>query len=520
VLGALPVHAQSTTTLQPDATVLPRRTLSVRGLVGFTRFDALLGDGGKRNLAESLVTDSLGAAQLPELGVTESAVRTLLGNSGFSVKAGNVVAKADSRIATAPLILEYGLTNRLTIGVVVPFVKTRSTVFAQLNPRAWSANVGANPQGWVVNQSLVSSLRAAAASLESQLSACQADPSGAGCGTLLAQQSSAEALIASTTPFATALATLYGTSETSPGATFVPIAGTAAQLQINERLAALRASYASFSTPVVDGVPSAATAQAARTEMQALLSARGYDSLGSRERTSLGDVSIGATYQLFNTFGDSVRAALPGILYRASLNATARIGTGQPWQRNKLFDNSTGYGQPGMILGVAGDVRLTQRVFLTGVGSYTKQFGTIDVTRLPNAQNAAFPLTPPIPGTFSAGDELALTLIPRYRLGGFLSIDGIYSIKHIGADDYAPTLTGAVLDPNPAAGVPTTPYGNAAVTGQIVGIGFSYSSSLNERWPGRLPYEASFRHTETIAASGGPLAKTSLDQIQLRVFVK
>ena len=79
-------------------------------------------------------------------------------------------------------------------------------------------------------------------------------------------------------------------------------------------------------------------------------------------------------------------------LYRVALNARRRIGTGEPYSRNKIFDNSTGYGQPGAILGAATDVRFTPRVFLTAIGSYTMQFGTRDVARIANAGNSILPL--------------------------------------------------------------------------------------------------------------------------------
>ena len=41
-----------------------------------------------------------------------------------------MLAPANSRIVTAPLIVEYGLTSRLTLGVVVPLVETRTTLVA------------------------------------------------------------------------------------------------------------------------------------------------------------------------------------------------------------------------------------------------------------------------------------------------------------------------------------------------------------------------------------------------------
>jgi hypothetical protein len=514
--------AQATTSLQIDGTVLLRHELGIRGLVGFGRYDTQLGDGGTRSMAASFTSDSLNGAQIKQLTFSETQIRTLTGNSAFAIKAGQLTAAANSRVLTVPLILEYGLTSKLTIGVVVPLVETRTTMQAQLNPTTALANVGANPvsaAAWATNNQIVTTLRGAASTLQSQLTACQANPSGSGCATLLAQQSNVTSLIAATTPFATALENLYGTGEAKPGVFFLPVTGTAAQSQIEDRLASLRAQYAQFSQTIAPGNPTGAPAQGANIELNALLLTAGYDSLASRDRSSIGDISIGATYQLVNTF-DSTRAKLPGRLYRVALNATARIGTGEPYSRNKLFDNSTGYGQPGATLGAAADVRFTRRVFLTTIGSYTMQFGTIDVARIANAGNAMLPLTFPLSGTYSAGNEASLTIIPRYRLGGLFSVDGIYSLKHIAADKYTYSLAGYDPPSDDLLGLPLTPPGAASATGQILGFGFTYSSSLNERNPGRLPYEASFRHTETIAATGGPIAKMFVDQLQLRIFIR
>lgn len=522
LVAARRTAAQSATSLQIDATVLPRHTIGVRGLTSFARYDALLGDGGTRNIAASFSTDSLGANGFSQLSGTEAAIRILTGNDAFTVKAGQIVAAANSRVLTAPLMLEYGLTSKLTFGVVVPLVETRTTLNVQFNKQVALANVAANPgsaTSWSTNAALVNSLRTAAANLQQQLTACQANAAGAGCANLLAQQGAVTALIASTGPFAGALEGVYGTSATSPGTFFVPVNGTAAQNLINARLDALRTQYQQFSQTISPGNPGAAPAQSARNDLQSLLAFAGYDTLASIDRSSIGDISIGATYQLANTFTDSARANLPGLLYRVSVNATGRIGTGEPYSRNKLFDNATGYGQPGAILGAAADLRFTPRVYLSAIGSYMKQFGTRDVARAANAGNAILPLTlGASPATFSAGDEIALTLVPRYRIGGLFSIDGVYSLKHVAADTYNVTT---VVTPSaqPTVGA-IAPFGAAAATGHVVGFGFTYSSSLTDRGPGRLPYEASFRHTETIAASGGPIDKTFTDQIQLRIFVR
>lgn len=517
--------AQSTTSLQTDATVLGRHSFDVRVLTSFTRFDALVGQGGTRNIAASFTADTVDDRQITQLSFTRSAIQTLTGNAAFRVNAGTMVASADSRVVTAPLMVEYGVTKRLTVGIVIPLVETRSTVGAQLNPTLGTANVGVNPgaANWTTNAALVTSMRSAATALQARLAQCKTTPSGTNCSTILSEQTAVQALIDATPPFTSSLEGLYGTSASQPGVFFVPLDNSQAQTAINAAINARAAAFTRYGGTVTAGQLLGASGPAARLGMQAILALSGYDTLQSPDRSSIGDISIGATYQLANTFGDSARLAAGDLLYRMSVNATYRIGTGEPAQRNTLFDNATGYGQPGVIVGGAIDTRITRRFFLSALGSFTKQLASVDVSRAANRENAVFPLTAQNPTTYSAGDVVELTIAPRYRMAGLFSIDGYYALTRIGADSYGvvPAECGVASTPPlacPAAGGPDA--GATAATTQQIGIGVSYSASLNDRGPGRIPYEASYRHTELISASGGPVPKTFQDRIQLRVFFR
>jgi hypothetical protein len=128
------------------------------------------------------------------------------------------------------------------------------------------------------------------------------------------------------------------------------------------------------------------------------------------------------------------------------------------------------------------------------------------------------PLTTQFTGDYTAGDVLMVSVLPRYRLAGRFYATGSYSMRHVGADSYT-FLIPPGLDPNLRFGVPTGTPGYAAATTQAVGFGFTYSS-FADRAPGRLPFEASWRHEEVLSGSGGPTPKTSLDQLQLRVFFR
>jgi hypothetical protein len=518
--------AQIATGPLQDATVLPSRAFMIGGSSAWTRFDELLGDGGKRNLAAGLSATTLGSSQLPTLAVPEADIRSAAQLPSFQLNAGQITAVANSRIVTAPIILQYGLTSKLTLGVVVPLVETRTTLIAGLNQKLGAANVGVNPAlngsgaALAQNAALVASLRAAADTLQQRITLCQSTPSNPICGSINGQQSTALSLISSTTAFAAAIEKLYGTSaSTNPGDTFVPLATDPAGVAVGSRISSLAEQYKAFlNANAVIGSVAGAQGPAARDQLQAILAGFAHDSIQSNDRSGIGDISVGATYQLANTFGDTSFAGRDGRRYRLALNGTFRIGTGEPANRNRFFDNGTGYGQHGVTGAVAADIQLNRRIVASLAGSYTHQLGTVDVNRVPNVANAAFPLGGPTAGTYSAGDVMTLAFVPRYRLSGYFSINGQYSLVRSGADTY--TLAAAAASDTITRLAPVAPYGAASGMAQQLGFGFSYSTVVGpDRGPGRLPFEVSFSHLETIAGSGGPIVKTFRDQLQLRIFI-
>lgn len=525
VAGARRSGAQATTSLLPDATVLPSRAIGFRVLSSWTRADELLGNGGLRNLAWSLNTDSLLVSRVPSLAPAQAAIAGAAGLPNFRLTAGQLLAVADSRVVTAPLIIQYGLTSKLTLGVVVPLVETRTTLVAQLNPTLGRANVGPNPalvnaSALAGNNALVQSFRSAATTLQQRLTQCQASPGDSGCATLLAQPSVVQAAIQSARGLATELETLYGTdADTHPGQAFVPIATDSIQARINTQIATLHTQFTTLlNSDVINGQVTGAGGPAARAQLQALLASLGRDSLQSPDRTSIGDISVGATYQVVNTFGDTTPNR--GTRYRLAVNGTFRIATGQPANSNRFFDNGTGDGQSGVEVSGAGDIQLAGRLSASATASYTAQLGSVDVARIPFAANGVLPLDLPIAGTYSAGNVLALSIAPRYRVAGYFSLNGQYSMIRTGADQYSGTPYIPTGDPALQNSVPPPPPGLAAATAQQVGFGFSYSTIVGPaRGPGALPFEVAFSHLETMAGSGGPVRKTFRDQIELRVFL-
>src|SRR5207302_972232 len=135
-----------------DAAVIPTGAFRVRLLTQWTRYDEQFGvPGTAANVAipfaHGLNVDSLGVSQIPRLAATQSQIRSASGLPQFVLDLGKLTTAADTRIVSSPLLVEYGLTRRLMLGVLVPLVQTRTSVVAQLNQRKDSLayNVGVNP---------------------------------------------------------------------------------------------------------------------------------------------------------------------------------------------------------------------------------------------------------------------------------------------------------------------------------------------------------------------------------------
>ncbi|HEY4215650.1 MAG TPA: hypothetical protein VGM67_00855 [Gemmatimonadaceae bacterium] len=478
--------------------------------MSFARNDALLGNGGDRNVGALLTADSLGSAQIPAFAPMENAIRDASGTSAFRLNAGQLSTAANSRVVTAPLILEYGLTSRMTIGVVVPVVETRTSLATGLNYKPGAANVGVNGSAVIAaNAALIQSMTAAAAALQTQLATCQTSPST--CGLTSAQQSAAQSLIQNTTTLSNALGALYGTG-TTEGRALIPLDSSAIQSVIGARVQSIRDQYNSLlGADPITGTLTGAHGPAANAQLQGLLTALGHDTLQSIDRSSIGDITVGATYQFLNTYSDTTVGAAASTArhsLRVAGNVAYRFGTGEPANRNRFFDLGTGYGQPGITGGLAADAQLVGNLSASLVGSYTAQFGSVAVSRIPNLGNYAFPLDLPVAGTYTAGNVVSFSAIPRYRFSGNFGLTGRYTYLHVGGDQYSA--------PSAIVGA-----GNAAATAQQLGLGLTYGTIMSlSRGPGRIPFEVSYNHLETISGSGGPTPKTFVDQIELRVYFR
>ena len=493
-----------------DARTLPKGVVLFRALNAWTRVDGVYdatADSLHRlhPLGNAFAFESLGVRQFPALAAAQTALRTLTGNPNLSLNLGQTFATADTRYVTTPFSLAYGLTNRLTIGAMVPLVQTQATVFVELNPKrlggATGANVGPNPAqlgnatAQAKNAQVIASLDAAASALNGYLTNCAQSGS---CPA--ADVTTANALLAQTAADKAAIQALYGTSR------FAPLGN--AQVQVAAKLGELAAAINTLlSSNFAFGEPTKANAPAALFQLQQLatdIPSPAYDSLGSPGDISVGDIEISALYKLVDGFSDTTG----GVRLRGTIRGAVRLGTGRPPSGTVPFEVGTGTGQTSADGGAIFDVMLG-RHFMTTLGAqYTAYFTSATVARMPNSDYALFPMDTPVSGTWREGNAIQVDAMPRFLITDYFTIHGAYTMRHQAASNYT------------SPDVSEPPLFQAS-TEQRVGLGFGYSTVARyARSVATVPFEVFYTHLETIAATGGLTPKYRRDQIEFRIYYR
>jgi hypothetical protein len=519
--GASSVAAQMVSPTMSDATIVTRGATRLRSGVDWTRIDAVYGPNGSGILPlGSALSGELTSANLPLLLTGETAARTLANDGAITFNAGRLSTSANSRTVSVPISIEYGLTSRISLGILVPIVQSRSVVTSQLNGRADSiANVGTNPAffhgstaAYGANAAVVNALTAARDQLDQRVADCTTNPAASGCSTVIARQAEANALLQQSTDFAFAASTLYGVSDDDPGAPFVPLTGSALQAAIDARLASLRADFTSFGINGGSGAFAAAQAQAANAQLGEIVNDVDFgielDSIGSTEQTTVGDIELSVSARLFNSLG-----ATRGFRGRAAAMGILRLGTGHPARANRPFDVPTGDGQMDLEARGALDMFLGKRLLTTIAGTLTIQTGSVETTRLPYAPGSVLALDFPVSGSIKPGNMASVRINPRYLITPALMV-GVLGVGSFRAADEV-TVTGFAPD--------DILFGNRSSYSQIAG-GFtlSYSNIASAEGIGGpgFPAEIVYSHLETLTASAAGAAKTFRDAIEVRYYFR
>ena len=481
-LAAHPLQAQAGIGHLEDATVVPRGLFRLRAATVWTRFDERYTAGGREALGAPYTSNALGRAQLPAFNTIDS-LASLATGQPLTLSLGQSRLDARGRREIVPLGLEYGLTRRITVGVMVPMVRSRVAV--QLRLDSTGATVGPNLHRTMssaasTNALLQTQFAGAATQLQGRLSSCQGSPGSAGCPELLARQAEAQALIAASQGFASAVGALYGTA-TSEGMAFVPRSDSPVQADIAFRVGDFNSRYRDLlgsGSDVLTAVPVGAGGPAGLAELQEYLNRDlDGDSIATEERTGIGDIELGVKVLLLDRRADSTRR----LAMRATAGAIVRLATGSRQSPSPVTDLRLGEGINMVESRVAFDLQ-ARRLGLLAVGDLALGIREEEM------------LTLDALGPRAAVDRdtrwLGIHLAPRVHVSEPFAIHGAWTLR----------------------------TANVSGSSSLVGGGVSYSTM--QRFlaaGGPLPLEMRFTHLESLDGPAGS-PKFARDQIELRIY--
>ena len=534
-------RAQATSGVGADAVPVPAHGSRIRIGGLWSNYDSRFatstdGSTKKGGLYAGFARDNLGVTDLPKLTPAETNIRLLSGlGTGFQLSLGKLEARGDVSKSTTPLQIEYGITNRLSVSVLVPYVETTSNNRFTLNRGGAGATVGQNParltatnSSRTTNNAVAAQIEASRTLLAAEIARCGAvSETGGGCAAIRATPAAAQSLLSQAASFKTLMSALYGTS-TVAGSPVVPVAASPAQKAIETQLLALRASFVNFSSNGLDSTskPIGATviygSGGLTTIVRDTAFGLAYDTLMNGGRAGIGDVEVSATLLLLNTLGGSQsnRLNVSKRALRTSVTGGWRFGTATGGRSGNPFDLPTGDGANALLLRSTTDLIWNRRVWVSGTVRYARPLTDNVVTRFPGTSDSSFFR----PSRVSAAERTlgAVTefeIAPRLGIGRSFGVSMAYAIDHQSSSTIAPSLD-PLFDPLPGAVVPAA-YSTLAATAQTLQFGASYST-LNAfmRGKSRWPLEIIYSHGLTLAGSGGVVPANIFDRIELRIYTR
>lgn len=533
--GAASLTAQQLRGPGEDALTTPGGTLHW----GVDAFWSLASDqygprGTLQPLGAGLTADSLTATQLPALTPLQTAIRSLVGSNSVNVSLGETSVSQNNRVQTAALAIEYGLTRRIQVGVTVPLVKTRRSVFLNANPGGGQGNIGVNPANPRSATSIADIYNTDTAFIN-QLSraAAAAQTYCAGAGAATSQCTGITTLAGQAQTFSTGLQTVYAEG------TYVPTLQSDLQATINTRSAAFRSALNTLAAVSGSGVPTitatgviGAAVAPTITDVQRFVQDTtlgiAANPIQTVEQTHLGDVEATLKILLLDSFGGDDHAQMhpAGLNARLAVGGMYRAPTGQVNDPNELTAAPL-LGHEGAI-GVRGfaDVLIGAHFWTSFVARYDNELGTDILTRIPDSTDNRFlPAYRRATVHRKSGNLLEIKATPRWAVNDFLSVSAQYTYRHKPADEY----TGAEITAGPSSATggatimidPSLAEVNTDFTEQRVGGGFAFSN-VRKAIEGHtsIPFEVSYIHWQTVKASGGDVPKQFADQVRVRIYTR
>ena len=506
---------------------------SVRIRVGglWNDWDAVFTDSAgvrKRPLLAGIGRQSLGTSSLTQLQPVEAAIRDLTGLSDFTLSLGTLEARGDVRQSISPIMVEFGVTRRLSVGLLVPYVESRDNSQVILNRSGTNVTVGANPAygrttgtaSRAANANLLREIARARVLLAAEVTRC-ATPTATGCDPIRANPTGVQELLARAERTQGSIAAIYGDSLRG-GSPVVPFTATLLGEFVNGRISELRTAFSDFGIGAISAssLPVGATTAYGPGTLAALARdsafGLGFRRLGNTRRAGIGDIDLTASFLLFDSFGGSQRDRLTrsGRALRSLVSVGWRFGTAAADNAEDAFDVPIGDGASALLARSTTDIVFNRSFWMSASVRAVKPFADDRVVPVPlRTDSTLFSAFGFASARRTLGTRIELEFAPRYAFGDFFSLSAAYLVRRTGEttlDAGSESISSA-----PALFRETTP----ASTFQAASVGVSFSTlSSFVRNRSRLPLEVIYTHTAPITASGGLVPAVSTDRLELRIY--
>ena len=530
IVTVRPAGAQRLSGAGDDAIVLRRGELRWSLGGDWRVHDELLDGTGKRHpLGDRLTIPNVGASAFQGLAPAQSSLQSILGDPSATVSIGSTRLREELQSTALPIALEYGITRRLTVGVMVPIVWTYASAVLDINRTApTSANLALNPGLTApVAATAAANVRtqalAAVAQLQSSYPACFGASPGPGCAPTIA-------LANATTALGNGVATVYGAT-----GKFAPITGSPLQTQVLARFASINAQLrAALGTPPAASDPIAARPVAAPVAMgladlNKVLFDPTFglrtDTLTSLERTARGDIEVSAKYLWLDGLGDAslrsdsaTRFNPHGVNLRSSAGLIVRLGTAARPYLGQFLDPGAGDGSTAIELRSTTDIVIGPNFWASVSATYASVLGDRIKRRVPASLAEIFPLAI---RTFEVdrkmGDWATLEIAPRWAFSDYFGLSGHYLYFVRRGDRYS----GSVTVNDIVTGLPVTLDPSAMNTPHQVahrlGLGFTYSTlAAHRKGKTGLAFDVTYQRVQVVSGENTPFL--TQDRIALRFY--
>ncbi|HXI34790.1 MAG TPA: hypothetical protein VNH63_11950 [Gemmatimonadales bacterium] len=462
-------------------------------------WDDAFWSGTRRPLGWFLTGDSAGGT-IPAVTRLQQDVRTAGGLPGFvaSLGRGALFVRSERRIL--PITLDYGITKRLAVGVMVPLERVRVREHFRLDSA--TANLGANPRGGdpTAFNAFFAEFDSTLARLDQNIATGHYGCPGSGAACVAAQQLSAQghsvrqALYdASYGPGAGGYAPFLPTDSSDGGKA---IAASVAQIQqqlANDTVAGFTTGFL-LPSQRLDGGAFESLLQ----DESVGLGSHVFEDTPKFYQWWLGDVELSATYR-----------AIVTPRYIAAISGVMRLPTGHRDSPRDPFDLSTGDHQLDL------EARLTQELSLGRLWLNLSLRGAQQAqgtrSRLVAPPLAFFaPLAADAALRWDPGDYVAADIAPMYRFNRFFAVGITAGFFTKGRDSYTFQTTQDSVNLAARLGAPASAAildAGTATRYTRMGVAATYAGGLFE---GGLSIE------QTVSAGGSDVPAATVFRLVMR----